>query len=101
MVNEIPKDRGVTMNLREIADQIGIGKYPEAMDAVYGDMTDIDQVPIDIIHRLIHYFSTYKDIPGEHTSRMQFISIYGPEVAKEVIKRSMEDYDDLIAPKLG
>jgi inorganic pyrophosphatase len=70
-------------------------------DAVYGDMKDIDEVPIDIIRRLIHYFSTYKDIPGEHTSRMQFISIYGPEVAKDVIQRSMEDYDDLIAPKLN
>jgi inorganic pyrophosphatase len=53
-------------------------------DAVYGSMTDIDQVPLDIIRRLIHYFSTYKDIPGEHTSRMQFVSIYGPEVAKDV-----------------
>ena len=64
-------------------------------DAVYGMMTDIEQVPKDIIRRLIHYFSTYKDIPGEHTSRMQFISIYGPEVAKDVILRSMEDYNDL------
>ena len=65
-------------------------------DAVYGHMTDIDQVPMDIIRRLIHYFSTYKDIPGEHTSRMNFISIYGPEVAKDVIVRSTEDYNDLI-----
>ena len=68
-------------------------------DAVYGMMTDIEQVPVDIIRRLIHYFSTYKDIPGEHTSRMQFISIYGPDVAKDVIQRSMEDYQDLIASK--
>ena len=68
-------------------------------DAVYGMMTDIEQVPADIIRRLIHYFSTYKDIPGEHTSRMQFISIYGPEVAKDVILRAMQDYDDYIAKK--
>ena len=34
-------------------------------DAVYGAMTDIEQVPPAIIRRLIHYFSTYKDIPGE------------------------------------
>ena len=64
-------------------------------DMFWADMTDIEQVPKDIIRRLIHYFSTYKDIPGEHTSRMQFISIYGPEVAKDVILRSMEDYNDL------
>lgn len=68
-------------------------------DAVYGEITDIEQVPMDIIRRLIHYFSTYKDIPGEHTNRMQFISIYGSSVAKDVILRSIEDYEDLIAGK--
>jgi phosphoribulokinase len=30
---------------------------------------------------------------------MKFISIYGPEVAKDVIVRSMEDYNDYIAAK--
>jgi phosphoribulokinase len=30
---------------------------------------------------------------------MKFISIYGPEVAKDVIVRSMEDYNDYIAKK--
>jgi hypothetical protein len=30
---------------------------------------------------------------------MQFVSIYGPEVAKDVITRAMEDYDDYIAAK--
>jgi hypothetical protein len=30
---------------------------------------------------------------------MKFISIYGPSVAKDVILRSMEDYDDYIADK--
>lgn len=64
-------------------------------DAVYGMMTDIEQVPIDIIRRLIHYFSTYKDIPGENTSRMQFVSIYGADVAKEIILKSTEDYEDM------
>ena len=64
-------------------------------DAVYGMMTDIEQVPIDIIRRLIHYFSTYKDIPGENTTRMQFVSIYGADVAKEIILKSTEDYEDM------
>ena len=54
-------------------------------DAVYGHLTDI------------HYFTTYKDIPGENTQRMKFISIYGADVAHDVILRSMEDYNDLIA----
>ena len=59
-------------------------------DAVYGHLTDIDQV---------HYFSTYKDIPGENTSRMQFVSIYGPDVAHDVILRAMEDYNEYITIK--
>lgn len=66
-------------------------------DAVYGHMTDIEQLPTQIVRRLIHYFTTYKDIPGEHTERMKFVSIYGADVAHDVIRRSMEDYDNLIA----
>lgn len=68
-------------------------------DAVYGHLTDIDELPKDIIRRLIHYFTTYKDIPGENSQRMKFISIYGAEVAKDVILRSMQDYQELIAAK--
>ena len=68
-------------------------------DAVYGHLTDIDQVPVDIIRRLIHYFSTYKDIPGENTSRMQFVSIYGPDIAHDVILRAMNDYEDYVLNK--
>ena len=66
-------------------------------DAVYGSYTDIDQLPKDIIRRLIHYFTTYKDIPGDNAKRMVFISLYGPDEAKEVIHRSMEDYQDYVA----
>ena len=66
-------------------------------DAVYGDIKDIDELPVQIVRRLIHYFTTYKDIPGENTQRMKFISIYGAEVAHDVILRSMKDYDELIS----
>ena len=66
-------------------------------DAVYGQYNDIEELPLSITRRLIQYFTTYKDIPGETKKRMQFISIYGADVAKEVIKRSMEDYQDLIS----
>lgn len=65
-------------------------------DAVYGDMTDIEQLPTKIVRRLIHYFTTYKDIPGEHTERMKFVSIYGPDVARDVIRRSMDDYTRML-----
>ena len=68
-------------------------------DAVYGHLPDIDELPKDIIRRLIHYFTTYKDIPGENSQRMKFISIYGQDVAKDVILRSMQDYQELISEK--
>ena len=65
-------------------------------DAVYGDYEDIEQLPVRIVRRLIHYFTTYKDIPGENHQRMQFLGIYGRDVARDVIARSMEDYNDLV-----
>lgn len=64
-------------------------------DAIYGQYNDIEELPKSIIRRLIHYFTTYKDIPGESKLRMKFISIYGADVAKDVIRRSMEDYEEL------
>lgn len=66
-------------------------------DAVYGQYNDIEGLPLNITRRLIHYFTTYKDIPGETNRRMQFISIYGADVAKDVIRRSMEDYQEFIS----
>ena len=68
-------------------------------DAVYGNIRDIDELPTQIVRRLIHYFTTYKDIPGEKTQRMKFITIYGVDVAKDVILRSMKDYDELVSGK--
>lgn len=68
-------------------------------DAVYGEYSDLNELPVEIVRRLIHYFTTYKDIPGETNLRMKFVSIYGADVAKDVIRRSMEDYDDYIKRK--
>ncbi len=65
-------------------------------DAVYGHYEDISDVPKDIVRRLIHYFTTYKDIPGEQNKRMEFIGLYGAAEAKKVIRASMEDYQDYI-----
>ena len=65
-------------------------------DSVYSNYTDIEQLPKDIVRRLIHYFTTYKDIPGETMKRMVFVGMYGAAEAKSVILRSMEDYKDYI-----
>lgn len=68
-------------------------------DAVYGHYTDIDQIPKDIVRRLVHYFTTYKDIPGDLRKRMEFVGLYGAEEAHNVIRASMSDYDKYIEEK--
>lgn len=68
-------------------------------DAVYGHYTDIDQIPKDIVRRLVHYFTTYKDIPGDLRKRMEFVGLYGAGEAHNVIKAAMEDYDKYIEEK--
>ena len=62
-------------------------------DAIYQQYTDISQLPDAIVKRLIHYFTTYKDIPGSSKIRMRFEGLYGAEEAREVIRRSVKDYD--------
>lgn len=66
-------------------------------DAIYGKITDISELPTQVVRRLIHYFSTYKDIPGENNQRMKFVGVYNAETARDVIRRSMQDYEELVA----
>lgn len=69
-------------------------------DAIYGNIQDIEELPTSIVRRLIHYFTTYKDIPGETTQRMKFHGIYGADLAKDIINRSRLDYEEKILPNL-
>ena len=62
-----------------------------AHDAVYGEYKDISDVPPLVIDRLMHYFVTYKDLPG-HQSNVVITDTYGIDDAHEVIKRSIADY---------
>ncbi len=61
-------------------------------DEVYGHWNDIDDIPDSLIHRLKHYFLTYKDMPGLHTPRCVITHTYGREEAHDVINRSRKDY---------
>lgn len=63
-------------------------------DAIYGKFTDIDDLPKIVVDRLKHYFTTYKDLPTDSSPRCILVDIYGEEVAKDVIRRSTEDYND-------
>lgn len=60
-------------------------------DAVYGALRDIEECPPPVIERLKHYFLTYKDLPNTKLD-VEITHTYPAEEAKEVIRRSMEDY---------
>lgn len=63
-------------------------------DSSFGDMTDISDVPAHIIDRLSHYFLTYKERPFSDSEReCEITDIYGQDEAKEVIRRSVSDYN--------
>jgi inorganic pyrophosphatase len=65
-------------------------------DTVYGHFKDITEVPQVVIQRLEHYFLTYKDMPGEEKDT-EITDTYGVEEAYEVIRLSIEDYNEKFA----
>lgn len=65
-------------------------------DTVYGHFKDISEVPEVVIQRLEHYFLTYKDMPGEEKDT-EIAATYGVEEAFEVIRLSIEDYNEKFA----
>lgn len=65
-------------------------------DAIYGDASDISDIPGQMIERLYHYFLTYKDMPGDTEERNSEIThTYNKQEAFKVIQKSMLDYRDI------
>tara|TARA_R110002096_G_scaffold155437_4_gene319852 strand:- start:304 stop:909 length:606 start_codon:yes stop_codon:yes gene_type:complete len=62
-------------------------------DHVWSDVNEIEDMPRTYIDQLIHYFSTYKDLPGE-TKTTSIGNAYGAVHASKVINAAMFDYDD-------
>ncbi len=69
-------------------------------DAIYDKYCDISELPQRVMDRLIHYFTTYKDLPSDESQRMKFMGTYGAAVARDIILRSIEDYDRDIKHKV-
>ncbi len=65
-------------------------------DMIYSEYNDIKDLPEQIVNRLVHYFTTYKDLPSDSEPRMVLTQIYGAETAKDVILRSIDDYNEEI-----
>lgn len=62
-------------------------------DSVYGHYNDISECPEPVINRLMHYFLTYKEIPGPNAKKkVEITDTYGREDALEVVRRSCNDY---------
>ncbi len=62
-------------------------------DEFYRQWNDVSDCPASFINRLKHYFLTYKNLPGEAFT-CEITHVYGREEAHEVIRRSMEDYNE-------
>lgn len=60
-------------------------------DAVYGGIRDIADCPPAVLKRLEHYFLTYKDLPNTRLD-IEITHTYDAKDAKEVIRRSVVDY---------
>jgi inorganic pyrophosphatase len=63
-------------------------------DAVYGTLKDISECPKVMAQRLMHYFLTYKQMPGDPKVACEITHVYGREEAHQVILASKADYDE-------
>lgn len=64
-------------------------------DEVYNKWNSIEDCPDALINRLKHYFLTYKQMPGDGTSKViEITHVYGKEEAHDVVSASMNDYKE-------
>lgn len=63
-------------------------------DAIYGSFQSLSDLPASVIERLKHYFTTYKDLPGDDTARCVLTQVYDVDVAHDIIRRSILDYQN-------
>ena len=99
IVSERPIDRAdILLRFRAVgglrmvdngeADDKIVGVLHE--DALWGDVTELEELPSAIIDRLRHYFMTYKLEPGRQP--VEIDAIYGAGHARAVIEASAVDY---------
>jgi inorganic pyrophosphatase len=62
-------------------------------DNIWGEVSDIKDLPPIKTERLQHYFSTYKMIPGKNVE-IRVDGVYGRDEALKVIAASQKDYQN-------
>ncbi|HEU4523024.1 MAG TPA: inorganic pyrophosphatase [Thermoanaerobaculia bacterium] len=65
-------------------------------DYVWGEVSELKDLPPVLVERLEHYFSTYKLLPGQE-SPIRIASLYDASHAHAVIRAAAEDYRDEFA----
>jgi inorganic pyrophosphatase len=60
-------------------------------DYVWGNATELDELPPALLERIEHYFATYKLVPDE-PPKIALAGRYGYAQAAAVIRASIEDY---------
>lgn len=61
-------------------------------DAIYGNLSQIDQCPSGLIQRLKHYFLSYKQLPDDSPRKVEITCVYDADQAYAVINAAKEDY---------
>jgi inorganic pyrophosphatase len=62
-------------------------------DLVWGSARELGDLPPTVIERLVHYFSTYKVIPGQPGSVVTIARRYDRAHAELVIEAAIQDYE--------
>ena len=65
-------------------------------DFVWGNATEIANLPPIMVERLQHYFTTYKLVPGAKP-QISVQRVYGVEHAASVVEAAIADYQALLA----
>lgn len=60
-------------------------------DAVWSGTEDLADLPEALVNRIVHYFATYKTLPGQETT-VSIPMVYGAIHAKAVVEAAMVDY---------
>jgi inorganic pyrophosphatase len=71
-----------------------------ARDPVWGEVTEVDQLPLALVDRLAHYFESYKQMPG-HPDVIKLQERYGSQRAAEVVTAAQMDYTHHFPDKRG
>ena len=68
-----------------------------ANDPIYANVADLSDLSEVLLHRLEHYFLTYKQVPGQDLN-VSIEGHYGRKEAYEVVKAAIADYLKTFGP---